>query len=219
MAETGLRESKKARTRQAISDAATRLFMERGFEEVTVAQIAEVSDVSIKTVFNYFTTKEDLFFDRAEELIEGLVRVIAGRPAGETIAGGLRALLTENIVPFPGAGWGRLRDPQQYELFRGFLSTEHASPSLRARRLVIAEAWVKRLAPVIAAELGLPDGDYRAEVFAAMVMSAMGVRERTLSSAVLAELSARTVERHVRAAVGEAFDRIERAFADIDRPK
>lgn len=212
----GLRETKKARTRLAISDAATRLFMDRGFEQVTVAEVAQAADVSIKTVFNYFTTKEDLFFDRADELIDGMIRTIAERPPGTTVAGSLRALLTDNVVPFAGAGWGRLRDPEGYELFRAFLATEHASPALRARRLVVSEAWTARLAPAIAAELGLPESDYRAEVFAAMVVGAMGVRARALSAAVLAQLSPRVVEKRVRAAVDEAFDRIARAFEDVD---
>jgi AcrR family transcriptional regulator len=212
----GLRETKKARTRLAISDAATRLFVDRGFEQVTVAEIAEAADVSIKTVFNYFATKEDLFFDRADELIEGLVRTIAERPPGTTVAAALRALLTENLVPFAGDRWTRLRDPDGYAALRGFLATEHASPALRARRLVVAESWGRRLAPVIAAELGLGAADYRAEVYAAMVLGALGLRERTLSAAVLAGLSARVVEKRVRAAVDEAFDRIDRAFADID---
>jgi AcrR family transcriptional regulator len=217
MAETGgLRETKKARTRLAISDAATQLFKERGFEQVTVAEIAEAADVSIKTVFNYFATKEDLFFDRADELVEGLERTITDRPPGTTIASALRALLTENMVPFAGARWQRLRDPAGYEAFRSFLATEHASPALRARRLVVSESWGRRLALVIAAELGLDAADYRAEVYAAMVLGAMGVRERTMSAAVLEGRSARVVEKRVRAAVGEAFDRIDRAFADID---
>src|SRR3954447_1557262 len=95
----GLRATKKARTRQTISDAATALFMERGFEEVTVAEIAEAADVSIKTVFNYFATKEDLYFDRAEELIENPPRTTPARPPGATAAGGRRALRTENGAP------------------------------------------------------------------------------------------------------------------------
>src|SRR4051794_25335227 len=110
-ASLGLRATKKARTREAISDAATELFMERGFEAVTVAEIAEAADVSIKTVFNYFATKEDLYFDRADEIADSLVRTIIAREAGQTIAGSLRALLTANMFPFPGAGWRRLRDP------------------------------------------------------------------------------------------------------------
>src|SRR3954447_5826589 len=96
----GLRATKKARTRQTISDAATALFMERGFDAVTVAEIAEAADVSIKTVFNYFATKEDLYFDRADELVENLVRTISERETGQTIAAALRGLLSENMFPF-----------------------------------------------------------------------------------------------------------------------
>ena len=214
----GLRATKKARTRQAISDAATELFMERGFEEVTVAEIAEVADVSIKTVFNYFATKEDLYFDRADELIENLVRTICDRAPGQTVAGSLQALLTENMVPFAGAGWRRLRDPQQYEHFRRFVETERASPALQARRLVVAESWGRRLTPVVADELGVAPADPRAAVFVAMAMAGLGVRHRVLTDGVLAGLAARTIEKHVRASVDEAFGRLERAFADLDPP-
>ena len=59
----GLRESKKLHTRQVIADAAMQLFAQRGFDHVTVAEVAEAAAVSEKTVFNYFPTKEDLFFD------------------------------------------------------------------------------------------------------------------------------------------------------------
>src|SRR6266496_5631258 len=59
----GRRERKKQQTRQAISDVATALFMERGFDAVTVAEVARAADVAVQTVFNHFPTKEDLFFD------------------------------------------------------------------------------------------------------------------------------------------------------------
>src|SRR5215218_755179 len=81
---TGLRAFKKARTRLAISDVATRLFMQHGFEQVTVAQIAEAAEVSPKTVFNYFTSKEELFFDRADDVLGALVDAVVERPAGVT---------------------------------------------------------------------------------------------------------------------------------------
>ena len=61
------RSRKRLATRQGISDAATRLFFERGFENVTVDEIAAAADVGRMTVFNYFPRKEDMFFDRDEE--------------------------------------------------------------------------------------------------------------------------------------------------------
>jgi AcrR family transcriptional regulator len=215
----GLRASKKARTRRAISDIATRMFIERGFERVTVAEIAAAADVSVKTVFNYFATKEDLFFDRADELVDGLVKVIAERPQGTTITGALHALLADNHVPFRATGWGRLRDPEQYEGYRRFVATEHASAALGARRLAIAEAWVAPLARAIAADLGLAEDDRRATTFATLVIATLALRHRVLSAAVLERASARLVERRVRAVVDDAFERLARAFADVDRPR
>lgn len=61
--ELGRRERKKQQTRQAISNVATTLFLERGFDAVTVAEVAQAADVAVQTVFNHFPAKEDLFFD------------------------------------------------------------------------------------------------------------------------------------------------------------
>ena len=127
--------------------------------------------------------------------------------------------MTENMVPFAGAGWRGLRDPERYEHFRRFVETEHASAALRARRLVISELWAGRLTSVIAAELNLAPTDPRAEVFVAMALAGLGVRHRILSDGVMGRLSARTIEKHVRVAVDEAFGRLERAFADLDPPR
>jgi AcrR family transcriptional regulator len=212
----GLREAKKARTRLAISDVATALFAELGFEQVTVAQVAAAADVSIKTVFNYFATKEDLFFDRADELITGLERTIAERPPQTTVTAALHALVTENRVPLPGAGWRSLRDPEGYEQFRSYIATEHASPALRARRLVIAERWAARLMRAVAGAFGVADDDPAAATYTAMLLAVMVLRDRVLSAAMLERASARVVERRVRAAMDEAFARLGRAFADLE---
>src|SRR5580693_4750619 len=90
----GLRERKKAKTRLAISNIATKMFIERGFDAVTVAEVAAAADVSVATIFNYFETKEELFFDREGEVIEEQRRRIRERNAGETITSALhRAFL------------------------------------------------------------------------------------------------------------------------------
>src|SRR5919197_1129588 len=82
----GLREFKKQRTRQLIADTALRLFVERGFERVTVAEVAEAAGVSEKTVFNYFPTKEDLFFDEVEERETALVAAVRDHGPLHTLA-------------------------------------------------------------------------------------------------------------------------------------
>lgn len=215
----GLRARKKVRTRRTISDVATALFVEHGFEQVSVAQVAEAADVSVKTVFNYFPTKEELFFDRADEVIGVLVDAVAERPPGETVVGALRAVLADRRVPFDRGGWRALRDPSGYERIRAFIATEHAAPALRARRLIIADQWVGVLAAALARELDLRAGDPSARTLAAMVLAVMALRERELSAALLERVAARTVERRVRALVDDACQRLARAFADVDRPR
>ena len=82
MADPGLRERKKQATRLLISNVATGLFIQRGFEEVTVAEIAEAAGVSKMTVFNYFPRKEDLFLDRHADRLAELTEVVRSRPPG-----------------------------------------------------------------------------------------------------------------------------------------
>ena len=86
----GLRERRKQETRQAISDIATVMFAERGFDEVTIAQVADAAGVAKMTVTNYFPRKEDLVFDRAEAVIRHLAGVIAARAPGESMLAAIR---------------------------------------------------------------------------------------------------------------------------------
>ncbi|HEY6759575.1 MAG TPA: TetR/AcrR family transcriptional regulator [Baekduia sp.] len=215
----GLRAWKKERTRTTISDVATGLFMRDGFEAVTVAQIAAAAHVSVKTVFNYFPSKEDLFFDRAEDVIGALADAVVGRGPDTTIVQALQELLADRRVPFDTDGWAGLRDPEDYESFRRYLETEERSPALRTRRLAIGELWAARLTQLFAHQMGLPTGDPRAATLATLVVAAMNLRARTLTAAMLERLSARTVERRVRAVVDEAFTRLARAYEDVDVPR
>ena len=81
----GLRERKKRAAREAIAATARRLFAERGFDAVTVAEVAAAADVSEKTVFNHFPTKEDLAFAGREEGIAQFVSAIVERPPGSSV--------------------------------------------------------------------------------------------------------------------------------------
>jgi AcrR family transcriptional regulator len=212
----GLRERKKARTRRAISDTATRMFMERGFEAVTLAEIAEAADVSVKTVFNYFGCKEQLFLDREGEIFAAITASIADRPEGSAITEALGAQLGDHRIP-AGGGWDGLRDPDGYALFRRFLRTWHESPSLQARYRLSNERLADALRATLAGEVGLPEDDDRVRVMAAMLVGVIGLRYETIAAAVLAEAPADEVERRVRAVVGEGMARVARAFPDLDR--
>ena len=214
----GLRERKKRRTRQEISDVATRLFFEHGFEEVTLAAIADAAEVSVKTIFNHFGSKEDLYFDRNEEFLTGLRRTVAERPAGTTVLRALRGLLADNAVPFPGEGWAMLENPVRYAGLRVFLATQDRSPALRARRLLFGEELAAELASLVGAEVGRDAEAPEVRAVAAMLVAAFEVRHRAMRAAVAAQCPAPEVRRQVTAVVGESFDRLERAFADLDRP-
>lgn len=215
----GLRERKKRRTRAEISDVATRLFFEHGFEAVTLAQIAEAADVSVKTIFNHFGSKEDLYFDRADELRRSLADTIAGRRAGTTVLGALRRLLTENRVPFAGEGWDGLEDAHRYAGFRQFLATQDRSPALRARRLTLTDELGEQLAGGIGAELGREPDDPALRIFVAMLVAVLHVRDRILREAIAEGVPAEDVRRRVVQAMGDAFDRLEAAFAELDRAR
>ena len=99
----GLRERKKRAAREAIATTARRLFAERGFDAVTVAEVAAAAQVSEKTVFNYFPTKEDLAFAGREEGIERFVTAIAERPAGDAVLDVFRGM-THTVLDVLVAG-------------------------------------------------------------------------------------------------------------------
>src|ERR1700689_46984 len=100
----GLRERKKRQTRAAILAAAARLFEARGYEHVTVAEIADAASISVKTLFTYFRSKEDLAFAAEYQLRDQLVAAIRSRPAGPTPVDAVAALLDRLVVEDGGTG-------------------------------------------------------------------------------------------------------------------
>jgi len=211
----GLRERKKAQTRRAISDVATRLFMERGFDAVTVAEVAEAAGVSIKTVFNYFGSKEELFLDREAEVRAAIVAAVAGRADGQRVTDALTHLFTEYRIP-GGDRWADLAEPGRMAMFRRFLETWYASEGLRARVLLSGEAMADDLAAVIGRSRGRDARDVELRAFVAMLLAAMGLRQRAMVECVLAGGTAAQVEASVREAATTAFAAVARAFPELD---
>lgn len=162
--EDGRREQKKRETRKAISDAATALFTERGFDAVTVAEVAEAAGVAKMTVFNYFPRKEDLFFDREGEP-EALVRgALAGRAPGEAPVAALHALarrLEAERHPFA-------KVTASVALF---WRTIAESPALLSRVRELREEIERGVAGLLAQAGGAPAHNPRARVVAATVMA------------------------------------------------
>ena len=103
MDHVGLRERKKRQTRRAIAGAALRLFAERGYEETTIADIAEAADVSPRTFFSYFPSKEDVVFAEIDERLAEVREGLARRPAEETPLESMRRIVYEMIEAIAAA--------------------------------------------------------------------------------------------------------------------
>ena len=149
----GRRSRKRLATRQKISDVATRLFMERGFDQVTVDEIAEAADVSRMTVFNHFSRKEDMFFDLDDEGREDLMAALQKRENSTSPIEAVRRF----------AHWA-VAEQRPYVRFseagtEKFLETIQASEALKARAGAIRDELTDMLAVGLAkaANRHLPD--------------------------------------------------------------
>ena len=126
----GLRERKKRRVRQKISDVATAMFLVHGFDNVTVAQIAAACEVSEQTVFNYFPTKESMFFDRSEPMTNAVADAVRERGSASLVEAVVQSMADE-IHP---SRWEALDEAGQLHLFRRFCNVATGSPTLVAAR-------------------------------------------------------------------------------------
>lgn len=162
------RTRKRMATRQAISDAATRLFMEDGFDQVTVDQIAAAADVGRMTVFNHFPRKEDMFFDREEDVRNMASAAIQGRDTGTSPIGALR-LLAHRLI--------KERHPL-LPLFgetQRFVATALASEPLKARVRQMSGEFTGALARMLAEAACKPTDDRDAHLAAALLVATWSV--------------------------------------------
>jgi AcrR family transcriptional regulator len=170
MAGTGLRDLKKARTRRHIADTAAGLFAERGYEQVTVSEIARAAEVAEQTLYNYFPTKEHLLADREEEIQERLDGLIRSRPAGTSPAAAIRDFALETIAAMRTAQSGIERGTL------GYLAA--GSPAVHRLVLELIDRQAKSLAAAIsdtttiAPEIARLQGAALASVFQIIVTEA-----------------------------------------------
>jgi AcrR family transcriptional regulator len=144
----GLRERKKRETREAITRAAWKLFARRGFDAVTVADIARAANVSDKTVFNYFPTKEDLVFGAGMQRTAALIEAVRTRPPGASIVEPFRRWTMDYLDRVE-------HDP--VDALTAIPRLVMRSDQLRARLFVGWEQEAALLGPVIAGEVGESD--------------------------------------------------------------
>lgn len=192
----GLRERKKQKTRLAISDVATGLFIERGFDDVTMAEVAHAAEVSVNTVFNYFSTKEELFFDRGPQLRDFTARIIRERRRGDTPLLALRRMFRRLIKGEIG--------PTLSVRLKPFMATIDASPALQAHARLLGEDYERHLAETLIAESSGSQRDVvTARALAAMITGLQGLLTRELRERVMAEDS----EVEIRAALSRLGER------------
>ena len=203
----GLRERKKEQTRQRITEAAHRLFGERGFDEVTVAQVARAAEVAEATLFNYFPTKEDLFYSGLEAFGDRLIDAVRQRPVGEPVVVTVRSFLLDVGGQLAQIAAG---DREVLERARTTARIISASAALRAReRQAIAD---------IAGDLAAVLGDD--PVTRAMANALMGVHSALVDYArnrLLANDRPGAIAADLRTYGERAFALLERGLKDFAR--
>jgi AcrR family transcriptional regulator len=198
----GLRESKKLATRRELADTAMRLFVERGFDHVTVSEVAAASRVSEKTVFNYFPTKEDLFFDEVPERQAALVAAIRNRVPGESIVAALRRLQAADCPRLCSAG------------FAVFARIIEESPALRAKELEVMAQMTELLAGTIREELGVHEVD--AKVAANMLVGVHWQLFRNARTQALAGRYGPAAVRRLRSDLDRAYRLLEHGLGELE---
>ncbi|WP_255951990.1 TetR/AcrR family transcriptional regulator [Streptomyces odontomachi] len=195
----GLRERKKRQTRQYISDVATGLFLERGFDAVTVAEVAEAANVSVNTVYNYFPAKEDLYLDRLSGIVDRLSRWVRGRDAGEAAAAAvLRELRDEVEAVSPRIGL--------VAGYAQYMRVIQGAPSLQSRLWSFGQEVFENLEATLREETGAAPDDPMPTLMAGQINWMHQVVVGTIGREMVAGRSPREVSREVLTLLDEMED-------------
>jgi AcrR family transcriptional regulator len=196
MSEMGLRERKKQRMYRDVSDVAIALFLEKGFENVSVAEIAAAAEISKPTLFRYFPTKEDLVLHRFADHEAEAARVVAERPDGQSPLEALRLHFLEGLErcdPITG-----LNDEGGVLAFHRLL---YGTPSLVARLY----GYLERSEGALAHALG---GDLPARLAAAQIVAVQRVLALENWRRIAAGEGVEAVRADAVAAAGLAFQQL-----------
>jgi AcrR family transcriptional regulator len=211
--ELGLRERKKQRTRRHIADTARRLFAERGFDQVTVAEVARAAEVAQATVFNYFPTKEDLFYSRLEAFEDELMRAIREREPGQSVLAGFAGfLLAQKGVLAMQAPGG---EDEATEQIRTVSRVITESPALLARERQVFDRYAETLAAYIAEDTGAKPDDVTPRVVANAIVGLHRALIDYVRDQAAAGASARRIRTGVRAEAERAIAQLERGLGDF----
>jgi AcrR family transcriptional regulator len=164
-APTGLRERKKRETREALTRTALELFAERGYDETTLAEIAEAAGISTRTIFAYFPSKEDILFATTQAMCDALTRALVERPAGTDALTALREFILASAYE---------KTDLDQKLGQVIAGDATLASHKRARISQLQEA----LGAAIADDLGVGPDDLRPQVAAASLTAAFEVLEK-----------------------------------------
>jgi AcrR family transcriptional regulator len=199
---TGLRESKKQQTRERIASEAMRLFATRGFDHVTVAEVADAAQVSEKTVFNYFPTKEDIFFDEAPARLAAIDAAVREREPGQSAIAALREL--------QGRDTKRLTS----ELFATFARIIEESPALQTKELDLMGHFADTLAETLRTELDISELDAR--VAANTIVGVQWQFFRDARKQALAGKHGPAAARKLKTDLARAYELLENGLATLE---
>ncbi|MFC8453100.1 TetR family transcriptional regulator [Kitasatospora sp. NPDC057223] len=210
----GLRERKKRLMRQQLSDTATEMFMERGFDAVRVAEIAEACGVSEKTVFNYFPTKESLVLDLGEATLESLRTTLAdpGLPPVEAA----RTILARELQGL--TSWiAAQADPIQAKaaLVR-FGILIRSAPSLRAYQRDMADRLIAAATEILAERTGMNPDDPEPQIAATALLGLWPVQFQALRRHLGRDLTPAQLHQAITADVARAARLIEAGLNTLE---
>jgi AcrR family transcriptional regulator len=174
----GLRERKKRLTRQLISDTATRMFLEQGFDEVRVADVAAACEVSEKTVYNYFPTKEALIFDRFEDMETDVRRALGPEAVTPSPVEAAVAVIIAELRSF--GDWDDA-GPFDPTMIRRFADLVQQTPALRAAQREMTDRVVQVAAEAMAARAGVNPADPEPQIAANAIVGLWRVQYLALA--------------------------------------